>query len=132
MLMHTAKTLAATALYQECALMLGFFEEVKGCVRCTFLRLQSIQRADTEKLISSNDNNFSSNASISYSSLVGLGSDGPNVMLGSYNSVTKGQQPGLIFFHCNCHIAALIANHASKASPDFLEDVTIPKSPKRY
>lgn len=62
-------------------------------------------------------------------------------MLGSRNSVfsrLKAKQPGLISFHCNCHLVALIANHASKALPDFLEDATIQiwysfrKVPKRY
>lgn len=60
--------------------------------------------------------------------LAGLGSDGANVMLESRNSVLsrlKAKQLGLISFHCNCHLAALIANHALKALPDFLEDATI-------
>ena len=70
-----------------------------------------------------------------------LGSDGANVMLGTRNSVLtqlKEKQPGLVSFHCNCHLAALIANHVSKVLPDFLEDVTIQiwyffqKSPKLY
>ena len=62
-------------------------------------------------------------------------------MLGSRNSVLtrlRDKQPGLVSFHCNCHLAALIANHASKVLPDHLEDLTIQvwyffqKSPKRY
>ena len=62
-------------------------------------------------------------------------------MLGTRNSVLtqlKEKQPGLVYFHCNCHLAALIANHASKVLPDFLEDVTIQiwyffqKGPKLY
>ena len=60
-----------------------------------------------------------------YANLVGLGSDGANVMLGTRNSVLtrlKAKQPS---FHCNCHLAALIANHACKAMADYLEDVTI-------
>jgi hypothetical protein len=47
--------------------------------------------------------------------IVGMGSDGCNVMLGSRNSVMtrlRTKQPSLVSFHCNCHVAALIANHA--------------------
>ena len=53
---------------------------------------------------------------------------GANVMLGRRNSVLtrlKDKQPALIAFHCNCHLAALIANHACSVLPDFLEDLTI-------
>ena len=62
-------------------------------------------------------------------------------MLGSRNSVLTGlkaKQPALISFHCNCHLAALIANHAYSVMPDHLEDLTtqiwcfFQKSPKRY
>ena len=138
--LHTDETTDIT-VYQQCALMLRFFDEVQGCVRCTFFKLQPIQKADAESLFKAIDGNFSSSAPIGYSSLVGLGSDGANVMLGNRNSVLsrlKAKQPGLISFHCNCHLAALIGNHASKALPDFLEEVTIQvwyffqKSPKRY
>ena len=61
-------------------------------------------------------------------------------MLGSRNSVLtrfRCQQPSVVSFHCNCHVAALIANHACKELPDFLDDLTIQiwyyfqKSPKR-
>ena len=49
----------------------------------------------------------------------------------------KGKQPSLVAFHCNCHVAALIANHACNVLPDYLEDLTVQiwyffqKSPKR-
>ena len=69
-----------------------------------------------------------------------MGSDGTNVMLGNRNSVLtrlRDKQPLLIAFHCNCHLAALIANYACSVFPDYLEDLTINiwyfflKSPKR-
>jgi hypothetical protein len=138
--LHTDETTDIT-VYQQCALMLRFYDEVEGCVRCIFFKLHPLQRADAESIFKAIDANFSSSGPICYSSLVGLGSDGANVMLGTRNSVLtrlKGKQPGLVSFHCNCHLAALIANHASKVLPDFLEDVTIQiwyffqKSPKRY
>ena len=62
-------------------------------------------------------------------------------MLGPRHSVLvqlKAKQPSLISFHCNCHLAALIANHSCKVLPDYLEDVTIQiwyffqKNLKRY
>ena len=118
-----------------------FFDEVEGCVRCSFFKLHPLQKADAESIFEAPDSNFSSSGPICYSNLVGLGSDGANVMLGTRNSVLtrlKAKQPGLVSFHCNCHLAALIANHASKVLPDFLEDVTIQvwyffqKSPKKY
>ena len=61
-------------------------------------------------------------------------------MLGTRNSVLtrlKEKQPSLISYHCNWHIAALVANHACHVLPDYLEDLTthiwyyFQKSPKR-
>ena len=43
----------------------------------------------------------------------------------------------LMSFHCNCHIAAFIANHACKELPNYLDDLTVQiwyffqKGPKR-
>ena len=48
--------------------------------------------------------------------------------MGTRNSVLSRltiKQPALISFHCNCHLAALIANHAYKVLPEYLEDITI-------
>ena len=137
--LHTDETTDIT-VYQQCAVMLRFFDEVEGCVRCVFFKLHPVQRADAQSIFEALDSNFSSSGPICYSSLVGLGSDGANVMLGSRNSVLtrlRDKQPGLVSFHCNCHLAALIANHASKVLPGHLEDLTIQvwyffqKSPKR-
>ena len=61
-------------------------------------------------------------------------------MLGQRNSVMsrlRTQQPHLVAIHCNCHIAALIANASCKVLPSQLEDFTVDiwcysqKSPKR-
>ena len=118
-----------------------WLDNTNGVVRCIFFRLMPLQRTDSETLFKAIDENFSSDGPIRYSNLVGLGLDGANVMLGTRNSVLvqlKARQPSVVSFHCNCHIAALIANHACKVFPDFLEDVTIQiwyffqKSPKRY
>ena len=45
------------------------------------------------------------------------------------------KQPALVALHCQCHIAALIANEACKVLPDELEDLTtdvvlFPEEPK--
>ena len=75
-----------------------------------------------------------------YDDLIGLGTDGANVMLGAWNSVMSQlwcKQPALVALHCHCHIAALIANEACKVLPDELEDQTtdvwyyFQKSPRR-
>ena len=138
--LHTDETTDIT-VFQQCALMLRFFDDVEGKVRCTFLKLQPVRKADAGSLFQALDSNFSDNGAVQYANLVGLGSDGANVMLGARNSVLtrlKAKQPALVSFHCNCHLAALIANHACRAMPDYLEDVTIQlwyffqKSPKRY
>ena len=58
---------------------------------------------------------------------MGLGTDGANIMLGKRNSVMSRlciNQPGLVALHCNCHIAALIANASCKILPDYLEELT--------
>ena len=61
--------------------------------------------------------------------LVGMGSDGgTNEMLGKRNSVLtrlKAVQPSFVSFHCNCHSAALIANHACSILPDYLDDLIV-------
>ena len=127
-------------VFQQCAIMLRFFDNVDGVVRCVFFKLMPLDRADAESLFEALNQNFSLDSAISYANLVGFGSDGANVMLGARNSVLsrlKAKQPSLISFHCNCHIAALIANHACKVMPDYLEDITVhiwyffQKSPKR-
>ena len=125
---------------QQCGIMLRFFDNTDGQVRCVFFKLEPVQNADAEGLFQVLDSNFSTSGPICYANLVGLGSDGANVMLGRRNSVLtrlKDKQPALIAFHCNCHLAASIANHACSVLPDFLEELTIniwyffQKSPKR-
>ena len=35
----------------------------------------------------------------------------------------KSKQPSLISFHCNCHVAVLIANHACDKLAGYLDDI---------
>ena len=136
---HTDESTDIT-VQQQCAIMLRFFDNTDGRVRCTFLKLEPVLKADADGLFNALDKNFTLTGPICYTNLVGLGSDGANVMLGTINSVLtrlKEKQPSLISYHCNCHIAALVANHACHVLPDYLEDLTthiwyyFQKSPKR-
>ena len=101
------------AVNQQCGVTLRFFDHIQGKVRCPFYKLES---ATADGIFQCLDKQFCDDGPLTYANLVGLGSDGASVMLGSRNSVlTRLQikQPAIISFHCNCHIAALIANHAS-------------------
>ena len=125
---------------QQCGVMLRFFDNTEGKVRCTFYNLVTLESATADGIFQCLDKLFSDDGVLKYSNLVGLGSDGASVMLGSRNSVLtrlQTEQPAVVSFHCNCHIAALIANHACKELPDYLDDLTVQiwyffqKSPKR-
>ena len=97
-------------VYQQMGIMLHYFDNTDGKVYCIFYQLEPIGSADAEGIFTTIDHNSSDSGPICY---VGLGSDGCNVMLGSRNSVMtrlKTKQPSLISFHCNCHVAAFIAN----------------------
>ena len=94
-----------------------------GCVRCVFFALEIVERATAEVLFQAIDKHFQLPLTLSYSNLVGLGTDGANVMLGRRNLVfsrLQTEQPSLIAIHCNCHIAALITNASCKVLPDNL------------
>ena len=81
-------------------------------MRCVFFALESVDRA-TELLFNAINKHFQESTA--------------NVMLGVRNSVMsrlRCKQPALVSLHCDCHIAALIANEACKVLPDELEDLT--------
>ena len=111
---------------QEAAIMLRYFDNSMGKVRCIFYALDKVEEADANHLFDSIDQHFQDDI-LSYDHLVGLGTDGCNVMMGERNSVMSRlylKQPALTALHCNCHIAALIANHACKVMPKELEELT--------
>ena len=92
-----------------------------------FFKLEGVERATAEQLYLLIDKHFQTSDTLKYDYLVGLGTDGANVMLGKCNSVMSRlciNQPGLVALHCNCHIAALIANASCKILPDYLEELT--------
>ena len=116
------------AITQEAAIMLRFFDNSLGKVRCIFFALDKVEKADARHLFDSIDQHFQSSDVLAYDHLVGLGTDGCNVMMGQRNSVMthiRSKQPALVALHCNCHIAALVANHACAAvMPKKLEELT--------
>ena len=112
---------------QQRAIMLRFFDNTLGSVRCVFFKLESVGRATAELLFQLIDKHFQESGVLRYNHLVGLGTDGANVMLGQRNSVMsrlRTKQLGLVAQHCNCHIASLIANDAFKFLPDELKELT--------
>ena len=111
---------------QQSALMLRYFDNTMGKVKCVFHALENVKAADACHLFEAIDKHFG-DSPIVYDRLVGLGTDGCNVMMGVRNSVLsrlQSKQPALVAFHCNCHIAALIPNHACKVMPKELEELT--------
>ena len=112
---------------QQMAIMLRFFDNSLGVVRCVFFKLEGVERATAEQLYLLIDKHFQTSDTLKYDYLVGLGTDGANVMLGKRNSVMSRlciNQPGLVALHCNCHIAALIAKASCTILPDYLEELT--------
>ena len=106
--------------------MLRYFDNSVGKLRCIFYTLDKVEEADASHLFDSINQHFQDDI-LSYDHLVGLGTDGCNVMMGERNSVMSRlclKQPALTALHCNCHIAALIANHACKVMPKELELTT--------
>jgi hypothetical protein len=92
-----------------------------------FFKLEGVERATAEQLYQLIHKHFEGSDILKYDYLVGLGTDGANVMLGQRNSVMsclRLKQPSLVALHCNCHIAALIANASCKVLPDYLEELT--------
>ena len=112
---------------QEAAVMLRYFDNSLGKVRCLFYALDKVEEADASNLFDSIDQHFQNSDVLTCDHLIGLGTDGCNVMMGERNSIMsrlRSKQPGLIALHCNCHIAALIANHACLVIPKELEELT--------
>ena len=112
---------------QQMAILLRFFDNKSERVRSDFFALESVERATAEVLFQAVDKHFQLPLTLSYSNLVGLGTDGANVMLGRRNSIfsrLQTEQPSLVAIHCNCHIAALIVNASCKVLPDNLEELT--------
>ena len=112
---------------QQAAIMLRFFDNTQGQMRCIIFALESVERETAELLFNAINKHFQESTTFLYDNLVRLGTDGANVMLGARNSVMswlRCKQPALVALHCHCHTAALIANEACKVFLDKLEDLT--------
>ena len=72
---------------QQAAIMLRFFYNTQGQVRCVFFILESVERATAELLFNAIDKHVQESSTLLYDNLVGLGRDGANVMLGARNSM---------------------------------------------
>ena len=72
---------------QQMAIMLGFFENSCGAVQCLFFKLEAVPRATAEQLYELINKHFQGSDILNYEHLVGLGTDGANVILGQRNSV---------------------------------------------
>ena len=124
--LQTDKTTVITVT-QQAAIMLRFFDNTQGQVRCVFFALESVERETAELLFNAIDMHFQESTTLLYDKLLSDKTDGANVMLGARNSEMsrlRCKQPALVTLHCHCHIAALIANEACKVFPDELEDLT--------
>ena len=109
------------------AIMLRFFDNTLGCLRCVLFSLESLQQATGSLLFQAIDKHFQLPGTLGYNNLVGLGTNGANAMLGRHSSVfsrLKANQHNIVTLHCNCHIAALVANAACTVLPDDLEQLT--------
>ena len=94
------------------------------CLLCP----KSVERETAELLFNAIDKHFQESTTLLYDYLVGLDTDGANVMLRARNSVMsrlRCKQPALVALHCHCYIATLIANEACKVLPDELEDLKL-------
>ena len=70
-------------VYQQMGIMLRYFDNTNGKVSCIFYKVEPISKADAEGIFAAIDKNFDDTGPICYANLVGVGSDGCNVMLGS-------------------------------------------------
>ena len=75
-------------------------------MRCVFFALESVERATAELLFNAIDKHFQEFTTLLYDNLVGLGTDGVNVMLGARNSVMSWlqcRQPALVALQSLTH-----------------------------
>ena len=63
---------------QQAAIMLWFFDNTQGQVRCAFFALESVERATAELLFNAIDKHFQESTTLLYDNLVVLGTDGVN------------------------------------------------------
>ena len=62
--------------------MFHYFDNLLGQVRCIFFALESVERETAELLFKAIGKHFQKSITLLYDNLVGLSTDGANVMLG--------------------------------------------------
>lgn len=111
-----------------------FYDKNVGAVECKFWELCNVYDVNNPKRMigASAKNLFEgliktfSQYEIPVANMIGFGSDGCNVMMGSQNSVTsrfRQQCPGIFITKCVCHSAHLCASEACKTLPRSCEDL---------
>ena len=112
---------------KEAVLLSIFFDDNLGRVVCRFYGLPVCNIATGQTLFELIEDAFTKD-NIPWGNLLGFGSDGASVMLGSRNSVLsrlRSVQPHLWHIHCICHVAHLCAAHAAKKLPADIENFVI-------
>lgn len=114
------------ACAKNLCLAIRYYSSNKKLITSTFYRLIQMAGSDAEDMSEavlyalSQDN-------LSVRKLMGIGTDGANVMVGSHNSVftrLKELQQDLILVKCLCHSLALAVSKAVEILPKQLEYVT--------
>lgn len=96
-------------------------------VKDDFLDLIKIDKADASTLYNHIVNFFETNVIPYKDNLIGIASDGANVMMGEHHSVIsllKKDIPNLYTIKCICHSFHLCASYACRKLPRFVEDLT--------
>ena len=71
---------------QQMAIMLRFFYNTLGSIRCVFFKLESIERATAEQLFQLIDKHIQQSGPLSYDNLIALGTD---VQMLCWGSITQ-------------------------------------------
>ena len=116
---------ADVSVLEQVAVAVRVFDDSAGCVRTCCLGLKPVAEANAQCIFNAISSMLVDD-DVDWQRLVGLCTDGANVMRGSHNSVlTRVQQaqPHVFALHCTCHVANLCAQAACDALlPDNFED----------
>ena len=110
---------------KQACLMVRYFDDGVSSVVTKFYQMVTVNTANAQNLYDAVRTQFETD-NVSFSNLLGFGSDGASVMLGRHNSVVtrlKREQPNLYNIHCLCHIAHLCASDAVKKLPAQIEEL---------
>jgi hypothetical protein len=108
-----------------------FFDKSVGHISTQFWELSKVHDSKAEDQKATAENLFNSiiktfDRKVPLQNIIGLGSDGCNVMMGANNSVAsrlKELCPGIFIFKCICHSIHLCASEGCKNLPRSCEDL---------